>query len=169
MLDNFRRYQKGLTIEHLFPTSSENLCACGCGKELPKRKRKWHGEDCKRKALNFFYIIKGDTDVIRRNLYNLDKGFCRDCGVYSSDWHADHIIPVCQGGGACGLDNFQTLCINCHIDKTVQLDRSPDCLYVLTTRLNVFPSSNNTIRAFNQGVSKNIVRDAVSVSECATV
>ena len=32
-------------------------------------------------------------------------------------WDADHIIPVKDGGGVCGLDNIRTLCINCH--KTV--------------------------------------------------
>ena len=32
-------------------------------------------------------------------------------------WDADHIIPVKEGGGQCGLDNLRTLCINCH--KTV--------------------------------------------------
>jgi 5-methylcytosine-specific restriction endonuclease McrA len=29
-------------------------------------------------------------------------------------WHADHIIPVKDGGGLCGLDNIRTLCISCH-------------------------------------------------------
>ena len=29
-------------------------------------------------------------------------------------WDADHIIPVKDGGGLCGLDNMRTLCIKCH-------------------------------------------------------
>lgn len=29
-------------------------------------------------------------------------------------WDADHIIPVKDGGGQCGLDNIRTLCIPCH-------------------------------------------------------
>ena len=29
-------------------------------------------------------------------------------------WDADHIIPVKDGGGECGLDNIRTLCISCH-------------------------------------------------------
>jgi len=32
-------------------------------------------------------------------------------------WHADHRIPVFDGGGQSGLDNLRTLCIKCH--KTV--------------------------------------------------
>lgn len=29
-------------------------------------------------------------------------------------WDADHIIPVKNGGGLCGLENIRTLCIPCH-------------------------------------------------------
>ena len=29
-------------------------------------------------------------------------------------WDADHIIPVKEGGGMCGLENIRTLCIMCH-------------------------------------------------------
>jgi 5-methylcytosine-specific restriction endonuclease McrA len=36
-------------------------------------------------------------------------------------WDADHIIPVCQGGGQCGLDNYRTLCISCHKEETKKL------------------------------------------------
>jgi hypothetical protein len=27
---------------------------------------------------------------------------------------ADHTVPVCQGGGGCGLDNQRLLCPGCH-------------------------------------------------------
>ncbi|XP_010424730.1 PREDICTED: DNA annealing helicase and endonuclease ZRANB3-like [Camelina sativa] len=33
-------------------------------------------------------------------------------------WHADHIIPVYQGGGECRLENMRTLCVACHADVT---------------------------------------------------
>jgi 5-methylcytosine-specific restriction endonuclease McrA len=36
-------------------------------------------------------------------------------------WEADHIIPVIEGGGCCGLDNYQTLCIRCHKEETKKL------------------------------------------------
>lgn len=35
-------------------------------------------------------------------------------------WDADHIIPVKEGGGQCGLENMRTLCIPCHKKKTFQ-------------------------------------------------
>jgi 5-methylcytosine-specific restriction enzyme A len=35
-------------------------------------------------------------------------------------WEADHILPVKDGGGECGLDGYQTLCLECHRDKTAK-------------------------------------------------
>jgi 5-methylcytosine-specific restriction enzyme A len=29
-------------------------------------------------------------------------------------WDADHITPVKDGGGECGMENIRTLCISCH-------------------------------------------------------
>lgn len=36
-------------------------------------------------------------------------------------WAADHIIPVVEGGGECGLENMRTLCIWCHKKVTSEL------------------------------------------------
>lgn len=36
-------------------------------------------------------------------------------------WQADHIIPVAEGGGVCGLDNYRTLCLRCHKLDTAEL------------------------------------------------
>lgn len=33
-------------------------------------------------------------------------------------WDMDHIVPVIEGGGACGLENLRTLCIPCHKAET---------------------------------------------------
>ncbi|KAK4750446.1 hypothetical protein SAY87_003928 [Trapa incisa] len=33
-------------------------------------------------------------------------------------WHADHIVPVYEGGGECLLENMRTLCVACHSDVT---------------------------------------------------
>lgn len=35
-------------------------------------------------------------------------------------WEADHIEEVADGGGECGLDNYQTLCLRCHWDKSAE-------------------------------------------------
>jgi 5-methylcytosine-specific restriction endonuclease McrA len=40
-----------------------------------------------------------------------------------SGWDADHIIPVCEGGGECEFENYRTLCHSCHYDVTAELAR----------------------------------------------
>jgi 5-methylcytosine-specific restriction enzyme A len=38
-------------------------------------------------------------------------------------WDADHIVPVVEGGGQCGLDGYRTLCWKCHKTVTADLAR----------------------------------------------
>lgn len=36
-------------------------------------------------------------------------------------WEADHVVAVVEGGGACGMENLQTLCNPCHRIATAEL------------------------------------------------
>ena len=36
-------------------------------------------------------------------------------------WEVDHIQPVVEGGGSCGLENLRTLCWDCHKRATREL------------------------------------------------
>lgn len=38
-------------------------------------------------------------------------------------WEADHVVPVSEGGGCCGLDGMRTLCRACHNSETAALRR----------------------------------------------
>ena len=38
-------------------------------------------------------------------------------------WQADHITPVIEGGGECGIENYRTLCTPCHKKETAELAR----------------------------------------------
>jgi len=38
-------------------------------------------------------------------------------------WEADHVTPVIEGGGECGLDGYRTLCLPCHRRETAALAR----------------------------------------------
>lgn len=58
--------------------------------------------------------------------YSIEQHFFKWLGIPSGRqcgdlWDADHIIPVAEGGGACGLENLRTLCIWCHKKETAAL------------------------------------------------
>ncbi|OFW10750.1 MAG: hypothetical protein A3H96_04515 [Acidobacteria bacterium RIFCSPLOWO2_02_FULL_67_36] len=82
---------------------------------------------------------------MRREVKKRDKGVCQSCGFDvvrahrewrrarppATDragrkrwraarplWEADHIVPVADGGGECGLDNYRLLCRACHLAVT---------------------------------------------------
>lgn len=70
----------------------------------------------------------GMCGKVRREKMEWLARWCRDRGYPSpmenrSWWDADHILEVVKGGGQCGMDNYQTLCIPCHKAKTAKLAR----------------------------------------------
>jgi 5-methylcytosine-specific restriction protein A len=89
--------------------------------------------------------VRSSPWYVRRKVKKRDKGICRLCGANvvkaqrewarakppASDrarrkrwraarprWEADHIVPVADGGGECGLDNYRLLCRPCHVRVT---------------------------------------------------
>lgn len=120
MINHHDRYQRGLTLNDLYP-AKKGVCACDCSQPLTGRRRKWATTSCSDSAYTEFAIIKGDGRVIRQELFARDEGYCVHCGVLDHKWEADHILPVHLGGGASGLDNLRTLCPDCH--HTVSADQ----------------------------------------------
>lgn len=60
---------------------------------------------------------KGETAYLQLlDLYAKKTGY--SFSLEKHFFEVDHIIPVAQGGGSCGLDNLQTLCKVCHTSKT---------------------------------------------------
>ncbi|CAL2077328.1 HNHc domain-containing protein [Tenacibaculum sp. 190524A02b] len=118
MLDKFKRYQQEFKMKDLFPDRKDGLCACGCGTKLVGKQKRWSSEACSDRAYEIFSVLKGNTGMIRKLLYEKEQGYCRSCGVYDENWEADHILPVFLGGGATGIENFQTLCTDCHNEKS---------------------------------------------------
>jgi HNH endonuclease. len=70
---------------------------------------------------------------MRHEVWKRDRGVCALCGLDTKSiqvdrprywgarhkWEADHIVPVSEGGGLCGLEGYRTLCRgtgtnNCH-------------------------------------------------------
>ena len=114
------RYEAGLEFESVYPYRNDGKCRCGCGGEVAAPRRVWCSPECTTRAVRTFRILKGDSREIRHALYGRDRGRCaacqRRCGRRA--WEADHIVPVAHGGAGCDLENFQTLCRDCHRAKT---------------------------------------------------
>lgn len=117
-IDKFKRYQKNLRIDDLYPYKDDGFCRCGCGQLINKPKRIWASADCVSRALHNYFVVKGDITSIRILVNRRDNGICAKCGIKKDKWEADHIIEIRDGGGGCSLDNFQTLCTDCHKKKT---------------------------------------------------
>lgn len=57
----------------------------------------------------------------RLRVLTRDGWQCRACGRVCDDKreaHADHIVPITEGGARYDVDNGQTLCVRCHGSKT---------------------------------------------------
>lgn len=63
-----------------------------------------------------------------------DQGLCAACRADTTAsssgkrargtghlWQADHIVPVVEGGGEFGIENYRTLCTGCHRKVTAEL------------------------------------------------
>lgn len=77
-------------------------------------------------------LVKAESDRLRDRVnevlpnickgYAAKVGFLRALGFGSAHlWEMDHIVPVSEGGGECGLENLRTLCIPCHKKVTTEL------------------------------------------------
>jgi 5-methylcytosine-specific restriction enzyme A len=84
--------------------------------EVPPRRQVYCSNECADE-----YGIRNYPSFARAKVFERDHGLCALCGVTTSSWEADHILPVIEGGGHCGLDNLRTLCVPCHRQVTREL------------------------------------------------
>jgi len=106
-----------------------------CGTAVPKGRRNWCSAACVEE-----FTTRAWPDKLRRKV--LERGICAGCGIQcrgganermdrleppvevppdAPAWEADHIVPVVEGGGGCGLENIRTLCVPCHRRETAAL------------------------------------------------
>ncbi len=113
-----------------------------CGAEVPPRRRTFCGPACVHE-----WKLRTDPGYLRAQVFARDRGVCARCGIDTEAlrkdkrkldwaarkafekewgrrknlWDADHIVPVVEGGGECGLENMRTLCLRCHREETDRL------------------------------------------------
>lgn len=119
-----------------------------CSVEVPRGRRTFCSDRCVHA-----WRLRTDPGYLRQQVFARDRARCARCcidtvqafhrlkrsrgtarktmleywGLKSMTrktlWDADHILPVCEGGGECELDNIRTLCLACHRDATWDLRR----------------------------------------------
>lgn len=121
--------RQAIGMEQLFP-DIKGYCACGCGRKLQGRRRRWATEDCNVFPLQVFWVIKGDTSIIGNILWKLYGWKCCKCNRHGdkisrpnkkdmrTSIEIEHILPVKHGGGGSWLSNYQLMCFECHRHKT---------------------------------------------------
>lgn len=101
------------------------MCSPECAHEIQLRTNQKYLKTCVyQRDKGICAICNVDTKNISKECFNnkenLEKyNISKKRKIYKHKWggglwDADHIIPVKNGGGSCGLDNLRTLCINCH-------------------------------------------------------
>lgn len=106
-----------------YETAPEGTCRW-CNQEVgltskgKPSKSRWHTA-----CLKDYKLLHWPTTT-RRAVLRRDKAICAKCGVkctYQLPWHMDHIKPLIESNGDISywqLPNLQTLCENCHKEKT---------------------------------------------------
>lgn len=107
-VDAFLGLRPGEVTRTLRKRDRGRCALCGCDTERIRRivnlLRSWRE----------FSAVK---DYIR---HLKERGF--NTGLFSVRrlWQADHIVPVCEGGGLCGAEGYRTLCMPCHKQVTTE-------------------------------------------------
>ena len=93
----------------------------------------WARAAVKRRDRGVCAVCGSDAEKLRRIIRHVSHTYRREIarllsvngiGLFAGDyWQADHITPVCLGGGACDLANLRTLCTECHKAETRRLAR----------------------------------------------
>jgi 5-methylcytosine-specific restriction enzyme A len=142
------RFSRLLTMSDL-PPQQKGHCRW-CGKPITaKGNRTWCSPPCRDEFLvrwngqHITHAVKerdhgicaacGIPTIELERVRRSSRGFSfrserrRDWGPWANSngafWEADHIVPVVEGGGCCGLDNYRTLCLKCHKAETAELAR----------------------------------------------
>lgn len=124
---------RGYVIAALLPKGPSGLTLCRyCKGEVQPPRRTFCNDACIHE-----WRVRSDPSYAKLQVWIRDRGKCQAChqtpfGIYSTApdrrtarrhgglWAMDHVIAVEEGGGECGLENLQTLCLPCHRAKTTQ-------------------------------------------------
>jgi hypothetical protein len=95
-----------------FANAPDGVCRW-CGQPATGRRKRWCSDECVQE-----YEVRCSGSALRYAVWQRDRGKCSRCGRDCETWEAHHKHACKDGGGACGLDNVETLCVACHRAET---------------------------------------------------
>lgn len=101
------------------------FCSDGCVHEWKIRSSPWYvRQQIKKRDKGIcqicgFNVLKAHREWTRSKPPVRDRAARRAWRAERPRWEADHIIPVADGGGECGLENYRLLCRPCHVSITL--------------------------------------------------
>lgn len=127
----------GFVTPSTLPRGPNGRALCRfCGTEVPPGRKSFCSGDKATIARKTGTYIQEGHGCVHEHCVRSQPGYARDC-VFARDagkcalchktaprnagWQADHIRPVAEGGGSCGLENLRTLCTACHNRETAKL------------------------------------------------
>lgn len=114
MTTNRARPDAGFCNFKKLPRGPDGRACCRyCGVQVPVGRKSFCGDICVHE-----WKIRANPGYARSCCWKRDHGVCALCGKVDSGWEADHIVPVVEGGGECGLSGYRTLCHGCHVNAT---------------------------------------------------
>lgn len=123
--DRFNRTPRkaGFVNEKRLPRGPLGHALCRqCSTEVAPPRRTFCSDSCIHE-----WKIRTQPVYARKQVFKRDRGVCALCRYDSAAssfvWEMDHIVPVVEGGGSCGLENLRTLCVPCHRAVTAELKR----------------------------------------------
>lgn len=87
-----------------------------CGTECPKARQSFCSPLCIHE-----WKVRSNPGYARDCVFKRDLGRCALCPAVGGEWDMDHVVPVVEGGGECGLDGLRSLCRQCHKAETAKL------------------------------------------------
>ena len=148
-------------------SAGEPICRWCRGVIAAPRRRTFCSDVCVHE-----WRLRSSPSYVREQVWKRDAGICRRCSfdVKQAEaawrrarpqktarherrawraarprWEADHILPVADGGGECGLDNYRLLCRTCHVAVTAQWRRLKVVVRAAITRTRE-PENPRTLR-----------------------
>jgi 5-methylcytosine-specific restriction enzyme A len=148
-MSKLRTMPGGAAERATLPQGENQRALCRwCSLEVPLRRFTFCSDWCVHE-----WRLRTDPGYLRDQVYRRDRAVCALCHIDAiaayrdlrrsrgrarlallerwglkrvsrrSLWDADHILPVAEGGGECDLGNLRTLCLICHREQTLLLQK----------------------------------------------